>query len=252
VLSGRDQRTWPTQMEPDIPNWVPPSAKRRLAELLAWDALPDKSRKLIVRLATDNKMKTEVWTKLPEEPPEHHRDLISFVLFAVTNFSTLIPHPNYKAKRTTWINWIKLCHDSPPIASPESGVSAVVNLMFSIIELKSEMDTYWRQFWTGDPSITPNGLIDIIEQLWLFYQRLEMERQQILDSLPKVKRPFSPSTPRKHFSRLMSDWFTRRYGRPFDHVVTGLTEVVFDLRDGLEKESVRSLRRPAKSRRKPP
>ncbi len=237
-------------MEPAIPKWVPPSASKRMIELLASIGLTDERRRLINLLASDERMKSDVWGKLPREPPEHHRDLIDFVLFSVTNFSTLIPLPNGKAKRASWKRWVKLRQDKPSLVSPDSAVWAIANLLYSFVELQPEMNAYWRQFWTGDSSITPNELIDIIEHLGLFYQRLEMQREQFLAALPAIKRPFSPSTPRKHFSRLMSDWFTKRYGRPFDDVVTALTEVVFNIGKGLEKESVRALRRPAKSRRK--
>jgi hypothetical protein len=199
-------------------------------------------------------MKSGVWEKLPQEPPEMEGRLIGAAFFAVTNYSALVPRPGAKAKHEIWEEWAKILHKHPPAASPQFAMLTAGSLLREVCELRQETRANWERFWKGDSSMSPEKAIDLIEQLALFYGELEKEHQQHLASLPKINRPFSKKSPQHFFAKMMSDYFEKHYGRPFYEVVTALTEVAFDVSEGLNQESIRALRRaakaPEKSRRK--
>jgi len=245
-------------MEPyvqsSIPKWVPKAARDRITELQAEPWLNGAGRKLLDRLASYPTMKTEVWEKLPPEPEGAQGQIIGFAFTAVTMFAELIPRPGKKAKRAIWQKWSKILHENPPGSTPEYASLLAVSLLQALCELKAPSSAYWGQFWQGDPSVTVDNAIDLIEELALFYDRMAKEHKRHADLLPKIKRPFSDSAPQVFFTQLMSSRLEALYKRPLDSVVTALAEVAFNLPEGIEEETVRARRRSTnpveKSRRK--
>ena len=237
-------------MEKPVPKWVPLSAAHRIEALLASNNLTAKAQALVYRLTYDERMKSDVWAKLPDQLREQAGTIIEFALFAVTGFSMLMPRPGAKAKKDAWNRWARILCEHPPATSPYSAAAHAVQLFMSMRELQSHTAEFWPQFWSGNKSLTPEMVADVIENVALFYARLEEERQRRIETLPDIKRPYSENAPRNHFSRLMSYYFMMHGGRPLDEVVTALTEVAFNVGDGLEKENIRALRRSEKTRQK--
>ena len=229
-----------------IPKWVPDSARERLAALLGHPNLKQAHRQLLARLAIYPAMRTGVWAKLPADPARRHGQIIDFAFALVTQFSAFVPRPGAKAKKAIWWRWVKILHDSPPGTRPDTAVLQAVSLLQSVCELRHIGDQYWARFWKGDHSLNLSKVADIIEQLALFYGRIAQEERKLNKRLPKIVRPYSEDAPRHFFVRAMSLWLERTYGRAFDEVTTALTEVAFDLTDGLDKENIRALRRSTK------
>jgi hypothetical protein len=237
-------------MDSHIPKWVPESARKKISEMYAAADLREEERKLLDRFACYLTMDSGVWQKLPLEPADLHGSLIEFAFLVVINFSALIPRPGPKAKWAKSLRWSEILHQSPPGESPDSAALIARYFLQSVYALKGVSTQYWDDFWEGDRSINLDKIIDHIEQLASFYNRLAMRRQQWVDSLPRIKWPYSKNTPRHFFSQAMSQWLVTHYGRPFHEVVTALTEVAFDVSESLEKENIRALHRAAKKAEK--
>jgi ABC-type xylose transport system substrate-binding protein len=92
-----------------------------------------------------------------------------------------------------------------------------------------------------------------MDQLRVFYLRVDEENRAFLASLPKIKR-WNAKAAQKFFTDFLSGCMTETYAQPLDAIVAALAEVAFDLHQGLDAETVRGRRRiagtPENSKRK--
>jgi hypothetical protein len=89
-----------------FPNWVPQAARNRITELCESPLGADKAnRALLERLATYDAMRTEVWEKLPSEPPNFEGEIIVFAFHAYTFFGCYhvrIRRPEARLRGSHW------------------------------------------------------------------------------------------------------------------------------------------------------
>jgi hypothetical protein len=218
---------------------VPESARRRINAL--HETLPASTglHGLLERLATYELMKTDVWARLPSEPKEIQGDIVEWVVFAVLMF----PRGPAPKKRAEWPEWQKHYQKYPPLPSLEGISGLAVALLESMRRLKTETDLCWDRLWEGDKSITPAEVLAILDQLRIFYLRMDAEHGALLANLPKVKRRKGDKAKQKFFTEYLSGRMKQTYGRPLDTVVAALAEVAFDLPQGVATETVRGRRR---------
>jgi hypothetical protein len=238
-----------------LPAWVPEPACRRINELRKTPlGIQDVGRDLLERLATHETMKTEVWRKLPSEPKGIQGNIIDWAFFAVSIFPSLRRRP-FPGTMPQWVEWVEHLKKYPPLPNPEDVSGFALSLSEQIYRLKTETDLYWDRLWEGDRSITPDQVLAMLDQIRLFYLRMDEENRTLLASLPKIKRWNADKAPQQFFSVYLSDRMTQTYGQPLDPVVAALAEVAFNLDQGLSAETVRGRRRivastPENSRRK--
>jgi hypothetical protein len=221
------------------PKWVPPAAQKRIVEL--WDAIgiDENGRALLRRLATEDKMKTEVWAKLPSKPQGFEGQIIDSAFGAFTYFP-LLPRPFPKTTRG-WREWAKHSANNPPLPDPAHVANSVYLLCEGIVKLKLATDAHWPRFWEGDRSITSYDVLAMLVQLHSFYLRMDAENRAVLKKLPKVKR-WDDKAAQKFFNEFLSQRLVETYGRPLDSIVAALTEVAFDV-EFVASETVRGRRR---------
>jgi hypothetical protein len=239
-------------VESSIPNWVPEPARQRISALCKAPLGQDASgRALLDRLANYEAMKTDVWAKLPSGLKGIEASIIDWSFNAFIIFPRLRrPYPKTAAK---WREYCKHIEKYPRLKLPADVSLQIVLLCEDISVFKTETESYWPRLWEGDKSITPDDVITLLEQLRRFYLRLDEENQNILASLPKVKR-WNTNSAQKFFSEDLSARMRQTYGQPLDGVVAALTEVAFDLPQGVGAETIRGRRRlgrgPENSKRK--
>jgi hypothetical protein len=243
----------PASSETQIPVWVPEAARRCINELRKTPLGMDDEigGGLLTRLATYEVMKTEVWGKLPSVPNDFEANIITWAFRAFTVFPALRrPIPKKKSKI------IELAgHQAkhPPLTDPGYVRDLTLLLWEKIFECKDETISYWDRFWEGEKSITPDKVLNILDQLMQFYARMDEEYQRLLASLPKVTR-WNSKAAQKFFTDYLSRCMRETYGQPLDSIVATLTEVAFDLQQGVEAETIRGRPRmanaPEKSNRK--
>jgi hypothetical protein len=225
-----------------IPDWVPGAARRRIIDLRAQPWLDDKGGGLLARLATYDVMKTDVWKKLPPEPQHVEGNIIDWAFKAFTIFPRLRrPIPKTMSKMREWAKQIE---KYPPLPEPRFVAFSALELRDRILPLKVDTDAYWSRFWEGNMSVTPDQVLTILDQLCLFYIRMDEENQARLASLPEVKR-WNANAAQKFFTDYLSRRMNETYGQPLDSIVAALAEVAFDLPKGVEAETVRGRRRTA-------
>jgi hypothetical protein len=231
-----------------FPRWVPQSVKGKIADLQSSD-LSAESREALERLATRDEMRG-VWTKLP--PESDPGDTILWFITAFVLAQGLEP-PRPKDGMTLMehihLHWKPDC----------LGLAVLARHLLDQIN-KLGFPTFIRERWAeACPSESFERSLLRIEELASFFERLDREGREIQAILA------APAPPRKrggesarqvYFSSILSNWFTRRYGRPFDDIVATVESVVFNLpRDEVVTgETIRGRRRraPEHSRSKPP
>jgi len=114
-----------------------------------------------------------------------------------------------------------------------------------IFKCKYETVSYWTRFWEGEKSITPDLVLTILDQLRLFYVRMDEEYQALRSLLPNVKRWNARTAAQKFFTEFLSARMTETLGQPHDSIVVALAEVAFNLTHCVEVETVRGRRRVA-------
>jgi hypothetical protein len=226
-----------------FPAWVPEPARRRIKALREAPPASNGIDDLLERLATYEVMKTDVWERLPSEPKEIQGDIVGWVVFAVSMFPKLRrPPPKKKAE---WSELLKHYQKYPPLPSAE-GISGLADaLSDSIRKVKTETDVCWDRLWEGDKSILPDNVLAILDQLRIFYLRMDAENRAFLAALPKVKRWKGDKAKQKFFTEYLSECMKQTYGQPLDTIVAALAEVAFDLPQGISAETVRGRRRTA-------
>jgi hypothetical protein len=122
-------------------------------------------------------------------------------------------------------------------------VSRLVDELWQkVCELKSEADFYWPEFWKGDTTINLDKMLVILDQLRAFYVRMSDEYRVLLAMLPRISR-WDAKAPQRFFTEFLSSRMKKTYGRPHDAIVAALAGVAFDLREGVDTETVRGRRR---------
>jgi hypothetical protein len=224
-----------------FPTWIPQAARNRIAELCASPlAIDDTNCGLLKRLATHPAMKTEVWEKLPPEPKDFEGTIIEWAFFAYTIFLVLRqPYPKTKAK---WRDWATRLEKHDSLTDPARLSQLSYQLWEELFKAKLTMDFHWPSLWEGDKSIRPDQLLSFLDQLGVFFGRMQEEYRALFAKLPKVNR-WNAKAPQKFFTEVLSRRMRETYLQPFDSIVAALTEVAFDLREGLAVETVRGRRR---------
>jgi hypothetical protein len=226
-----------------FPAGVPERARQRINALREAPPASDGIDDLLERLATYEVMRTDVWERLPSEPKEIQGDIVSWVVFAVLMFPRLTrPHPK---KRSEFPEWLKHYQKYPPLPSGESISGLALALLESMHKVKTETDLCWDRLWEGDKSIKSDEVLAILDQLRLFYSRMDAESRAFLATLPKVKRWKGDKAKQKFFTEYLSECMRQTYGQPLDTIVAALAEVAFDLPQGIAAETVRGRRRTA-------
>jgi hypothetical protein len=114
------------------------------------------------------------------------------------------------------------------------GIALKARMMINeMYELHDDALFLWERMWPGDPSITFDKLIAMLEQTATFYDYVKTERRKAiadLDDPPPPRKRGAKRAPEIWFSRAMSKFFVRNAGKPMDETVELLTEVVFDRR----------------------
>jgi hypothetical protein len=168
---------------------------------------------------------------------------------------TLFPHLRrpYPTTKNGWRKWAENLEKHAPLIDPLNLSLIVTILIEDIAKVREESETYWPLFWEGDKSITLNQVIGVLGQLGMFYIRMGEEHHKWFASLPKTRR-WNQKAAEKFFAEYISSRMKRTYGQPLDSVVAALTEVAFDLREGVSPDTVRGRRRgsttPENSKRK--
>jgi hypothetical protein len=226
--------------ELNVPPWVPQAARKRITELRASLGITDPNQRLLKRLATYTSMKTDVWEKLPRHPKGSEGAIIDWAFSAHMMFHSF-PRRHGKGKAQWWIT------DDALITH------LCVGLAEAICKCKSDNESYWPRFWEGDRTINTDKVLSILGHLREFYERMHVEYEELLRFLPRVNR-WSDKGHQKFFAECLSAQMKKTYGRPLDEIVAGLTNVAFDLDQGVGSETIRGRRRvgkaPEKLRRK--
>jgi hypothetical protein len=243
----------PSQLEPlTFDAWVPEAARVKLTELFDADNTRDVVPGLLERLATYPVMKSEVWEKLPSELKESEGSIIEWAYLARALFPFFtFPHARTRADQLEWVRQIRRY---PPLSSPKNAAGLAWLLRNEILELKTLTDSWWSRLWPGESSLTPDRVLTILEQLQVFYDRMNREFAATFDGLPKVKHWRGARAAQIFFTEYLSARMTEACGKPLDSIVAALTEVAFDLPEGVAAETIRGRRRlstPEKSNRKP-
>lgn len=225
-----------------FPAWLPQMARQRIGELRATLEGPDAAagRGLLLRLAKNPVMRTEVWKKLPSTPRGREGDIIDWAFLAYTLFPILPrPWPTTKAK---WREWAKHREKHSLLTNPAYLSQLAHQLWEEISKLKDDTERYWPSLWEGDRSINSDQILCILDQLRAFYARMGEEYRVLLDTLPKVAR-WNCKGCQKFFTDYLTQKMTATYGQPCDPIVAALAGVAFDISLGVSAETVRGRRR---------
>jgi hypothetical protein len=211
-----------------IARWTPDAARTAITELLALEGLTARYRDILTRLATYPTMKTDVWEKLPPDPPGQQGLIIQWSLEAAYYAAEIRP-PKPKTKKAL---------------AAEDVQDAAAQLKDMMIEYSPYAAAHWVELWPGDQETSIGDAVKFVGCLEEFYRRLEIEHRVVIKdaNLPYLRKKGARNADQVLFTRVMSERLKALYGRPLDAVVAALTAVVFDL-PGISEETIRGRRR---------
>jgi tetratricopeptide (TPR) repeat protein len=101
--------------------------------------------------------------------------------------------------------------------------------------IADQIQNHLKNYEAGTPWRVRDDLdvLAILDQLRMFYLRLDDEYRSLIDPFPKVKRWSGPKAAQKFVTKYLSNGMNETHGQPFDSIVAALVEVAFDLPQGL-------------------
>lgn len=189
----------------------------------------------------------DVWSKLPIEPDIG--GILQKVLYAYSIVTTKLEPPFPKE-----IEAITL-HIDRYWKADYLGIAVIAR------KLRQDLDkvgTVIRRQWHDQSGENFENTLSRFEELASFFEQRDTEirgfHMELAIPDPPRKRA-GETAPEVWFSIILSEWFTRLYGRPHDEIVATILNVVFNLRpaDVVSGETIRGRRRrqPEHSRGKP-
>src|SRR5262249_55237923 len=122
------------------------------------------------------------------------------------------------------------------------GLSMEARLLRENLMKKSDLMVSGWHLWPGNPEMTFEYLLSVIEDIAVFAERMEIGAREFhrkLD-LPKPPRKLqSATTSRVYFDRAMKRFFLQISGQPHVEIVAALEQVMFDLPNGVDESTVR-------------
>jgi hypothetical protein len=220
--------------------WVPPTARQKISELRALPTLSDDNRRLLDRLATYPMMRTGVWEKLPPAAKGAEDFIIEWAFIGAQFVAAYRPPwPRRKKQLGEYLR------KYPPIFAPEN-VAAYASMLLDAMKATSHRAKEgWSSLWSGDPRVTFEDVVSIVEHIATFNRRLDEKDQEIFASvsLPNIRKRNARNAPEWLFTRLLADHFQRRFGKALDPIVAELYGVVVDQDEVVEGSTIRGRRR---------
>ena len=211
--------------KPAFPKWVPKAVRKRIVDELAKPNLAPEIRKLCVRLA-EREVMQDVYESLPRPWNGYEHYLIDHVIGVFKRAISIQQRP--PRRKRDFEEYLK--HNRLVPVSAELIALKARMMINEMRELHDDALFLWERMWPGDPSITFDKLIAMLEQTATFYDYVETERRKAiadLDDPPPPTKRGAKRAPETWFSRAMSKFFVRNAGKPMDTTVEDLTDVVF-------------------------
>jgi len=216
---------------------VPQSAARKLEEL--WQDNPGHDqRTLIDRLANDLAMKTIVWPKLPKTPYDLEGDLIAAAFdYGQKGFGRYYLQKQPLPYCPTMLDGMIRSRQLPYVEISERAAC----VRDAMLESFADTNRTWPNFWKS--KIVPDfqTAVELLRDISEAYAELDRQWRACLGCLPRIRKRNASNLDEQVFVPMIGLELQQLYGRPPNHeVVAGLTQVVFDLKDGVGYETVRS------------
>jgi hypothetical protein len=222
--------------------WVPQAARQTISELLAEPTLSDGDRGRLHRLATYLSMRTGVWEKLPAEARDAEDFIVLWAFLA--GYFAAAHRPSWPRRKKEFPEYLR---KYPHVFTPESVATHASTLLNAMKATSDRAREVWLSLWPGDPRVTFEDVVSIIEHLATFYDRLDEKHKEFLAivSLPNIRKKNARNARELLFARLLADQFQRRFGNALDPIVAELSAVVFDQAEGVGSSTIRGRRRSA-------
>jgi hypothetical protein len=221
-------------------NWrsLEAAAHKTISELVKQQSLGDDKR-LLNRLRDHPEMRTDVWRKLPAIAQPDIADRIirwAFYGYKVAHAYARPPFPKDKKKIADYLA------KYPSIPTSESAFIRAEGFCEAMDATRGDAEDRWDSL---SPEVTFQRIYRLVQRIAAFYRALDQETKVLIAAinLPKIRKRNSPKAPEWVFSQLMSDRFQNEFGRPLDPVVSALTAVVFQRKNGVGNDTVRGRRR---------
>ena len=227
-----------------FPRWVP-EAGRQVLQAEHDSSSPGPWRALIERLAADPRMHT-AWSKLP---PNHKDPTGKFVwwgefiwwavFYASDEVLNALLEPDrirtpedaaYRGTKTPTLLALRLAADSAK------------TLRDNAREIHHRAASSWAEGWKGNPDVTPDKLLKILDDTAAFYKWLCEPLEAVMRATPQIKKRRAKNARQLAYALAISSMVQSYFGRPCDEAVAALVEVVFDLPEAATVD-VRNLRR---------
>lgn len=216
--------------------WIPEAARRKISEWRARMGLTPEEHRLIDLLASHSLMRNDVWPKLPACARGAEGVIIEWAFVAARMAAA---HKPFAAKAST---------DGGERSAPHFAAEAAALHASMLLELMRgasiEARLWWPSLWAGDPWMTFEKILGLVEQLQEFYTSLDRTGRQLAKALalPATRRG-SERAPERFFARLLTSLFLGQFGEPFTPIVAALTTVVFDKQQKAGSSSVSARQR---------
>jgi hypothetical protein len=189
------------------PVWraIEKSAHQQIADLRARPFLTDGECKLLDRLKTDSRMRSDVWQKLPL-PNGFQADLGATVMkcvFAAARIAVQHRPPLPRSKRGIPAFLAK----HPPHATAEDVSFRATWLLEGMHQLEADAREHWAKMWPGEATVSFEDICRLTQQISQFYGGLWEERkawERPLLPILRRRKAHAVKAPRWKFSGLMT------------------------------------------------
>jgi hypothetical protein len=211
---------------------TPEQAREMINRLREHFQMTAKERALLHRLASDPNMK-DVWTRL-QGKEDRSVDVICRVFDAARLANSRRP-PYPKRNKVAQQKWLL---EHLPSSTLENVATSALLLRENMIATRSLALSIF-------PELKLDELLEKVHCIERVYKEADERRAEYLNDFQysKSRRVTAKDAPQVAFSKSMSNYFKKQFGQPLDAVVAALTQVVFNLKEGVSEETIRKRRR---------
>jgi hypothetical protein len=232
---------------------TPPAVRDLIETMLATPAdLSSRLRAAIERLAANEEMES-LWKQLPTKLRGKEFDLILQAILAYDRAAGL--RPPHEQQMTLMKGFLqehapitdpaRMAEYNERFVSPLTYGSIAITARLLLGDLKrisSRARVSWQEAWPGDAELTFDKLLSVVEATVTCCEKLDDEARQIEAAMNFPKPPpkrGGRTAAQVYFADIMQDYFRREFDRPMTPTVAVLSQVMFDLPEGVDESTIR-------------
>lgn len=225
----------------EIPSWVPKNARRKFQEISKLPNLIKSDEDAFSRLITSEEMK-KIWAFLKKQKIDEE-EFLQQILFALTMYEFFLTVPEYGSTKAVWKTWSLQKRKRKTAVNISQGFNGLGMVLEVLGDWKIVIEKLDVGIWENKKNKNVDELIDVIEEIRHLLDATKIYYESITKNVGIKTTRNNEKGKIIYFSNIISKYFITKTNDPKDNIVSIITSIVFNIKDGIGTEKTRSRRK---------